>query len=306
MALGNGDGTFADPLFTSTGQSQREFVVRDLDRDGNLDLATLSFQEGAVILLGDGTGAFPTVRHLAGEEISGYRNAVGLAVGDVDGDGIADIAVANETGSDVGVHSGFGDGTFDRHQVHYGMRPRVTDVELADLDDDGTLDIISPATLPNGGRSAARGAGGPVAAAAQPPGLTLMLGSVPAFTVRGTPGDDVLRGTRRADVVCGGGGDDVLTGLGSADILRGGQGADLLRGSNGLDVLAGGEGNDIVAGDDGPDLLRGDAGRDTLRGLGGSDVIDLIDGMRRNDRGFGGDGRDRCSGDRFDSLTTCP
>ena len=306
VALGNGDGTFADPLFTSTGQSQREFVVRDLDRDGNLDLATLSFQEGAVILLGDGTGAFPTVRHLAGEEISGYRNAVGIAVGDVDADGIADIAVANETGSDVGVHSGFGDGTFDGHQVHYGMRPRVTDVELADLDNDGTLDIISPATLPNGGRVAGDGIGGRTAAAAQPPGLTLLLGSAPACTLRGTPADDVLRGTSRADVICGGDGDDVLVGLGSGDILRGGIGADELYGSRGLDVLTGGFGNDSVTGGEGNDLLRGGAGRDTLRGLGGGDVIDLLDGVRRNDIGDGGDGRDRCSGDRFDSLTACP
>ena len=306
MALGNGDGTFADPLFTSTGLSQREFVVRDLDRDGNLDIATISYQEGAVVLLGDGTGAFPTVRHLPGEEIPGYRNAVGVAVGDVDGDSIADIVVANETGSDVGVHSGFGDGTFDRHQVRYGMRPRVTDVELADLDADGTLDIISPASLPSGGRSTTRGTRGLIAAATPPPGLTLLLGSAPACTVRGTPGDDVLRGTSRADVVCGGAGDDLLAGRGSADILRGGRGADLLRGNTGLDVLAGGRGHDIVSGGEGPDLLRGGAGGDTLRGSGGSDVIDLLDGVRRNDTGNGGDGRDRCNGDRFDALTACP
>ena len=75
VALGNGDGTFADPVYTTTGSAQREFVVRDLDRDGNLDLASLSFDEGIVAAYGDGSGAFPTLRRLQGEGITGYRNA---------------------------------------------------------------------------------------------------------------------------------------------------------------------------------------------------------------------------------------
>ena len=82
------------------------------------------------------------VRNLGGEEINGYRNAVGIAVGDVHADGIVDIVVANESGSNVGLHAGLGDGAFEQRQIRYGMRPRVTDVELADLTGDGVLDVI--------------------------------------------------------------------------------------------------------------------------------------------------------------------
>ncbi len=299
VALGNGDGTFADPVYTTTGSAQREFVVRDLDRDGNLDLASLSFDEGIVAAYGDGSGAFPTLRRLRGEGISGYRNAVGIAVGDIDGDAIDDVVVANESGSDLAVHYGFGDGTFDQRQTRYGMRPRVTDVELADLDGDAVLDVVSPAQLPGNGRQAAT-------AAAPEPGLTLLFGSVPACTIVGSPGDDVLRGTRRSDVICGRGGDDVIVAGRGSDIVHGGFGADRLDGNDGLDIIAGNAGNDVLVGGAGDDLLRGGRGGDTLRGGDGRDVIDVLDGTRRNDTGDGGTARDRCRGDRADTLSSCP
>ena len=191
------------------------------------------------MLLGDGTGAFPTVRTVEGEEVHGYRNAVGIAVGDIDGDAIDDIVVANESGSNVAVHAGYGDGTFDQRQVRFGMRPRVTDVALADLDGDGILDVVSPAQLPQGGLAAAART---PAQAAPRPGLTVLFGQVPPCTARGTVGPDVLVGTPRTDVLCGFEGADVLRGVGGADILRGGDGDDRLFGANGIDVVAGAPG----------------------------------------------------------------
>ena len=111
------------------------------------------------------------VRNLGGEETNGYRNAVGIAVGDINADGIVGIVVANESGSNVDLHAWLGDGAFEQRQIRYGMRPRVTDVELADLTGDGVLDVISPAQLPGGGLAdeADTGQAGPDA------------GSTPAF-----------------------------------------------------------------------------------------------------------------------------
>ena len=309
VAIGTGDATFAAPTYVETGAQHREAVVADVDGDRDLDVVTNTHDQGTMVLLGDDTGAFPTVHRLGGEEVNGYRNAVGVAVGDIDGDAIADIAVANETGSNVGIHSGWGDGTFDERQVRYGMRPRVTDVALADLDGNGVLDVVSPAQLPSGARTAGQPAAARTAAAtaapAPRPGLTLLLGSQPACTVTGTAGADVLVGTRRTDVICGLGGNDELRGVRGGDVLRGGAGADELAGGEGVDILGGASGNDVLRGANGADLMRGAEGDDELVGGSGRDVVDLLDRTRGNDTGTGGFGRDHCRADRADTLTAC-
>ena len=314
VALGTDAGGFAAPVFTTTGAQHREIVATDLDADGDLDVASNTVNSGTVVLLGAGSASFADVRYVDGEVVAGYRNAVGIAAGDVNDDQIIDLVVANETGSDVGVHTGYGDGAFEQRQVKYGMRPRVTDVALADLDGDGVLDIVSPAQLPSDGaalRQTQAASSGertqPLATAAERrPGLTLLLGSRPQCTVLGGPYGDVLRGTQRTDVICGGGGDDLLLGLGGSDILRGGGGADELRGRAGLDVLDGGPQGDVVSGGPDADSLSGGPGPDRFTGGGGRDVLDLIDRTRRNDTGVGGAGRDHCRSDSGDSLSSCP
>jgi Ca2+-binding RTX toxin-like protein len=196
------------------------------------------------------------------------------------------------------------------------MRPRVTDVDLADLDADGILDIISPAQLPAPGfartsgrvRTASRADAQATtlrAAAAEAPGLTLLLGHRPACTIVGTDGHDTLVGTRSSDVICGRGGDDRLVGRGASDVLRGGAGTDRLRGGLGVDVLAADAGKDHLRGGLGDDFLRGGRGRDVLRGERGRDVVDLLDRVRANDRGTGGPGSDHCRADRRDRLSGC-
>lgn len=67
----------------------RDVVAADFDKDGNLDLMTISIESGAVIQLGSGDGRFRSVGRLEG----GY-NKGRAAVGDVDGDGWTDIVVA--------------------------------------------------------------------------------------------------------------------------------------------------------------------------------------------------------------------
>jgi hypothetical protein len=317
VAVGTGTGSFAAPVLTSTGAQHREIVVTDLDRDGDLDVASNTVSAGTVVLLGTGTASFTDIAYIDGEVVSGYRNAVGIAVGDVDDDGIRDLVVANETGSDVGVHAGLGDGAFEQRQVSYGLRPRVTDVALADLDGDGVLDIVSPAQLPplvsvspaqrSAQQSPLHNSAALIEATAERrPGLTLLLGSRPRCTVVGSPSSDVLRGTRRTDVICGYGGDDLLRGGGGSDILRGGSGSDGLRGSTGVDVLDGGPDADTLMGGTDQDHINGGRGHDRLTGGDGRDVLDLIDGARRNDIGAGGAGRDHCRGDRGDFLSSCP
>jgi hypothetical protein len=208
VSFGDGSGVFGDALQLFTGHSYQDLVPADLDGDSDIDLVGNSGYDGSTVLLNDGTGIF-TASSVPGDFVWTYPESVAIALGDVTGDQLADIAVAHATGSDVGVHAGFGDGTFAKHQVRYGLQARVTDLELADMNGDGALDLVSSAStggaerLVDGGRDTT-GAGS----------IDVLINHEPACTITGPPGPDVLVGTDGSVVICGLGGDDVIKGMG--------------------------------------------------------------------------------------------
>jgi hypothetical protein len=85
LALAAAPGQFTAPTYLTTGLAHREVVAVDLEGDGDVDVASSGGDGGTAVLLNDGTGALSSTV-LAGEVIPGYRNAVGLAAGDVNGD----------------------------------------------------------------------------------------------------------------------------------------------------------------------------------------------------------------------------
>ncbi|MEQ8846094.1 MAG: FG-GAP-like repeat-containing protein [Phycisphaerales bacterium] len=64
-----------------------------------------------------------------------------LAVGDLDGDGNADIVATNFDENTIGVYLGRGDGTFEARVVYSAGRG-PSSLTLVDLDDDGDLDVV--------------------------------------------------------------------------------------------------------------------------------------------------------------------
>ncbi|MDQ2645134.1 MAG: VCBS repeat-containing protein, partial [Myxococcota bacterium] len=151
LLLGNGDGTFAAGVVYPTGleDGQRSgfspsvIVASDFDWNGTADLALVSPASTSVsVLLGrpDGTFGPATEYSLPGVNIA-------LTSGDFDGDGSVDLAVVGlvaNAGIDVGslhVLSGKRDGTF----VVAGQPwegGAVEDIEAADVDADGVLDLV--------------------------------------------------------------------------------------------------------------------------------------------------------------------
>jgi hypothetical protein len=146
ILLGKGDGTFQAPQ-TYPANAPTSVAVGDFNGDGNLDLAVANIvtNQGfgnVSVFLGKGDGTFqPATDFVIGS------NPNTVALGDFNGDGKLDIAVANYGGygnaPSVSVLLGDGDGTF-QPAVDYGTGAGAygsSSLAVGDLNGDGRLDV---------------------------------------------------------------------------------------------------------------------------------------------------------------------
>jgi uncharacterized protein (TIGR03437 family) len=145
VLLGNGDGTFRNPLETPTTSRGGNLYTADLNGDGKTDLlygenASITFPPNnpVDVFLATGNGNF----RLVASGLPSIGNDP-LVVGDVNGDGIPDVI--NEFGSVY--YPGKGDGTFSNLvplpalPAADGCFGRPT-VVVTDLNGDGTSDLV--------------------------------------------------------------------------------------------------------------------------------------------------------------------
>ncbi len=152
ILLGNGDGTFQTPKFFWGAVSPIALGAGDFDRDGKLDLAILDFSSSTLwIQFGNGDGTFQirSPGGVAPEYVVGAgsfsNHPRSLVVGDFNGDGMLDLAVANDEvsgNSDVSILLGQGDGTFqEQRQFTVGGEPAA--LVAGDFNGDGKLDLAT-------------------------------------------------------------------------------------------------------------------------------------------------------------------
>jgi plastocyanin len=145
ILLGNGDGTFIQPAQNfAVGIYPASVVSADFNRDGIPDLAVSNSMDGTIsILIGKGDGTFLARQDFAAGSAGSAPK--GIAVGDLNGDGILDLAVADDgtTPRVVNILMGKGDGSF-QPPVSYPVgaaNANPQSLALLDVDGDGNLDI---------------------------------------------------------------------------------------------------------------------------------------------------------------------
>ncbi|MCW5777368.1 MAG: VCBS repeat-containing protein [Phycisphaeraceae bacterium] len=147
VLLGRGDGTFGPPTLFAAGGGPCALAVADFDGDGLPDVATMNAGSRDVSLLrGLGGGAFaPETRVHAGGFVAqppSLGPAPTLAAGDINGDGLPDLAFSNGIAVRFLVNEGGGGFTLS-HQVVGFSGPGLYDVRLVDLNGDGSLDVAA-------------------------------------------------------------------------------------------------------------------------------------------------------------------
>jgi len=142
ILLGNGDGSFTEAAGSpvTVGNNPKSVVVGDFNGDGIPDLAVVNEQDSTVtILLGRGNGFF--VPASGSPVATGYWPSSAV-VGDFNGDGVPDLAVANESDSTLTILLGNGNGTFNpAASPSTGWGPMS--LTVADFNGDGILDLAT-------------------------------------------------------------------------------------------------------------------------------------------------------------------
>ncbi len=150
--LGKGDGTFTEgtkiyqvgslPCVLPDQASNCVLTAGDFNQDGNADLVATSGSDNEVIVeLGHGDGTFSPAN---GSPITVGNFPEAVKIGDFNGDGIQDLAVANAKDDTISVLLGNGDGTFTEASgspIPVGSFPFF--VAVADFDGNGTADIAA-------------------------------------------------------------------------------------------------------------------------------------------------------------------
>ena len=148
VLLGDGKGSFKQSVGSPfpCGDSPFNFAIGDVNKDGKRDLAIVnspsstprSGKDGLTILLGDGTGGF---KMMTGSPFATGKIPNRVAIGDVDGDGVGDIAVSSPDGNNITLFlMSTKSNVASSSTVAVGGQPKG--LAIHDLNGDGRADIV--------------------------------------------------------------------------------------------------------------------------------------------------------------------
>jgi FG-GAP-like repeat len=141
--LGNGDGTFSRfQKYPTQLATPTKIISTTVNADSNLDIAySFSGPETGALFEGNGDGTFSAPDIIVDvDPTSGKGDSPGFSLADIDHDGNLDWISAQDFIDSVVVRKGVGTGKFVP-DIRLFL-PHPWDVETADLDGDGDIDII--------------------------------------------------------------------------------------------------------------------------------------------------------------------
>jgi hypothetical protein len=153
ILFGDGAGGFLPPLATKVGIKDttvgaypRAAAIGDLNGDGKPDIVIAGgYANGWVsVLLGDGTGKFGP----ALDQPTGQGRATDVALGDFNGDGTRDVALAKADSQKILFLLGNGAGGFST-MVAVTANSEPIRIAVGDLNGDGLTDVATTNTYPN-------------------------------------------------------------------------------------------------------------------------------------------------------------
>jgi hypothetical protein len=126
-------------------------VAADLDDDGRVDLFVANDTSANYLFRNLGGFRFEEVGHVTGVAANaegGYQAGMGVACGDLDGDGLMDLAVTNFFGESTTYFRNLGAGLFADHTATIGLAGPSRyllgfGIAIFDANNDGRLDILT-------------------------------------------------------------------------------------------------------------------------------------------------------------------
>ncbi len=135
VSLSNGDGTFRAPVSYSMGGNAYGLAVGDFNGDGSIDVATADYAGNSVsVRLNQGNGTYGTRVSYA----TGISLPTRIEQGDITGDGILDLVVADSQG--VKMLQGAGNGTFGSVVT---VTTSWSGLTVSDINLDGKADVVT-------------------------------------------------------------------------------------------------------------------------------------------------------------------
>lgn len=152
---GDGLGGVANPARFAAGIRPTGLAAGDLDNDGDMDLA-VSNAISRVVSVFRGAGNVVPASQFANQlrvALPGQHQASAIAIGDFDGDGVADLGIGNGLGTKFTVLRGLGGAIYSQpydFDLGKDTKPNITGaIALADLNNDGLLDVIATSVASN-------------------------------------------------------------------------------------------------------------------------------------------------------------